>query len=288
MKSLLSALLRMCPASVRNSVRGKLSWQPFFERLHHLALVGMNYEEGFLIEISGELDLLARIHAAHTGGNPCVILDVGANVGHYTQAVLTTFGDRCYVHAFEPSARTAERFASNIGPEHRVSLYPQALADTAGVAKLYTDSEASPVATLSPDALGGAFGHDQVFEEVRTETLDGFCCDHRIDRIHLLKMDAEGFEFRILKGASGMLDAERIDGIQWEFAYNNVYSRVFFRDFYDLLSPRYNLFRLVKDGLYPLCSAYPYEVFRTINYYARLKRLPPLPVGPIRRLQSSN
>ncbi len=68
-------------------------------------------------------------------------------------------------------------------------------------------------------------------------------------------MDAEGFELKILKGASGMLAAERIDGIQWEFAYNNVYSRVFFRDFYDLLSPRYHLFRLVKDGLYPLSSA---------------------------------
>ena len=248
----------------------------------------MNYEEGFLIEISGELDLLARIHAAHTEGHPCVILDVGANVGHYSQAVLTIFKDRCHVHAFEPSTLAAERFASNIGPDHRVSLHRQALADTAGVAKLYTDSDASPVATLSPESLGGIAGHDHAFEEVQTGTLDGFCHDHLIDRIHLLKMDAEGFELKILKGASGMLAAERIDGIQWEFAYHNVYSRVFFRDFYDLLSPRYHLFRLVKDGLYPLSSAYPYQVFRTVNYYARLKKLPPLPVGPIRSPQNSN
>jgi FkbM family methyltransferase len=211
-----------------------------------------------------------------------VILDVGANVGHYTQAVLGIFGDRCHVHAFEPSTVAAERFASNIGPDDRVCLHRLALADTSGVAKLYAEAGGSPVATMSVDSLGGIYGHDQTFEEVPTGTLDGFCRDNRIDRIHLLKMDAEGFEFKILKGASAMLAAGRIDGIQWEFGYNNVYSRVFFRDFYDLLSPRYHLFRLVKDGLYQLSRAYPYEVFRTVNYYARLKRLPPLPLGPIR------
>jgi FkbM family methyltransferase len=283
MTSLLSALLRFCPKTVRNSVRGKLSWQPFFERLCELALVGMNYEEGFLIEISGELDLLARINATHTEGQSWVILDVGANVGHYTQAVLATFGDRCRVHAFEPSAVTAERFHLNIGSDNRVCLHRRALAETAGVLKLYTDSDGSPVATLNPDSLRGTYGHEQSVEEVQTETLDGFCGDNKIDRIHLLKMDAEGSEFRILKGASGMLAAERIDGIQWEFSYNNVYSRVFFRDFYELLSPQYHLFRLVKDGIYPLGRAYPYEVFRTANFYARLKRLPPLPVGPLGR-----
>lgn len=283
MKPLLSALLRICPTSIRKAVRGKLRWQPFFEWLHALALVGMNYEEGFLIEISGELDLLARIRAAHTEGDSCMILDVGANVGNYTQAVLAILGDRCHVRAFEPSTVAAEKFALRIGSNDRVRLHRLALSDTAGVSKLYAASAGSPVATLNPDSLGGIDGRDQAFEEVQTETLDRFCHDNRIERIHLLKMDVEGCEFKILKGAPGMLAAGRIDGIQWEFGYNNVDSRVFFRDFHNLLSPQYHLFRIVKDGIYPLSSAYPYEVFRTVNYYARLRNLPPLPVGPIRR-----
>ncbi|HUQ70157.1 MAG TPA: FkbM family methyltransferase [Planctomycetaceae bacterium] len=277
MKSLLSALLRICPRSLRNSVRGKLRWQPFFERLHEIALVGMNYEEGFLIEISGELDLLARIHAAQTGDRPCVIFDVGANVGKYSQAALKIFGDRCRIHAFEPAAATADKFVANLGADSRVTLHHLALSDAVGVAKLYFESEGSPVATLNSESLDGMYGHSSSIEEVQTTTLDALCNGQGIDRIHLLKMDAEGHEFQILKGAGDLLAAGRIDGIQWEFGYQNVYSRVFFRDFFELLSPQYHLFRLVKDGLYPLGSAYSCEVFRTINYYARLKTLPPLP-----------
>jgi FkbM family methyltransferase len=264
-------------------MRGTLRWQPFFERLHDLALVGMNYGEGFLIDISGELDLLARIHSEYTGSDACVILDVGANAGGYTQAALEIFRDRCRVHAFEPSTVAAGKFAVNIGTDARVCLHRLALADTAGVAKLYSDSEGSPIATLNPDSPGVIHGSLHAFEEVPIATLDGFCRDNGIERIHLLKMDTEGSELTILKGASAMLAAGRIDGIQWEFGYDNVYSRTFFRDFYELLSPQYHLFRLVKDGLYPLSGAYPYEVFRTINYYARLKRLTPLPSGPVAR-----
>ncbi|MDZ4685101.1 MAG: FkbM family methyltransferase [Planctomycetaceae bacterium] len=247
--------------------------------MHGIALVGMNYEEGVLIEISGELDLLARIHAAQTGDRPCVIFDVGANVGKYSQAALKIFGDQCRIHAFEPATATADQYAANLGADPQVALHRLALSDAAGIAKLYFESEGSPVATLNPESLDGMYGQSSRIEEVQTATLDDLCTRQGIDRIHLLKMDAEGHEFQILKGAGELLAAGRIDGIQWEFAYNNVYSRVFFRDFFELLSPQYHLFRLVKDGIYPLSNAYSYEVFRTVNFYARLKSLPPLTVG---------
>lgn len=275
--TILDRMLKIVPRSIRTAVRGRLRFQPLFERLYGIALVGMNYEEGFLLEISGELDLLARLHAAHAPSErPFVLFDVGANVGKYSRAVLALFGERCLIHAFEPGKRTSARFADDFQNVPNVCLHAVALTDVPGRVTLYFDWNGSPVATLHPTSTEGIYNAKMHSDEVEGVRLDDFCRDHGIPRIDLLKIDAEGHEYRILLGAAELIAADAIDGIQFEFAYNNIYSRVFFRDFYDLLSPRFRLFRLVKDGLYPVANPYPYEIFRTINYYARRKDLPEL------------
>ena len=274
--TILDRVLKMVPRSIRTAVRGRLRFQPLFERLHGIALVGMNYEEGFLLEISGELDLLARLHAAHSAERPFVLFDVGANVGNYSRAALERFGAGCQIHAFEPGEFAAAEFAAALRDAPNVFLHKVALSDVAGRTKLYADCDGSPVSTLHPTSIEGMYHAQTHCDEVDTVRLDDFCRDHGIDRIDLLKMDAEGHEYRILQGAAELISKNAIDGIQFEFAYNNIYSRVFFRDFFDLLGPHYHLFRLVKDGLYPITNPYQYEIFRTINYYARRKDLPPV------------
>lgn len=69
-----------------------------------------------------------------------------------------------------------------------------------------------------------------------------------IDYIDLLKIDAEGNELEILKGSSNLLKEGRIGYIFFEFNEMNIISRVFFRDFYKLLS-NYEIYRLLPKGL---------------------------------------
>lgn len=275
--TILDRMLKIVPRSLRAAVRGRLRFQPFFERMYGMALVGMNYGEGFLLEISGELDLLARLRAGHSSSERAfVLLDVGANVGHYARAAVDLFGDHCRIHAFEPGKQAAAQFAKDFQGRPNVSLHEIALTDAPGRVTLYSDWNGSPVATLNPASIEGIYNSKSHADEVEGMRLDDFCRNQGIERIDLLKIDVEGHEYRVLLGAAGLIEADAIDGIQFEFAYNNTYSRVFFRDFHELLSPRYHLFRLVKDGLYPVTHPYPYEIFRTINYYARRKDLPSL------------
>ncbi|HWZ03610.1 MAG TPA: FkbM family methyltransferase, partial [Mucilaginibacter sp.] len=87
-----------------------------------------------------------------------------------------------------------------------------------------------------------------------------------------LKLDIEGNELNALKGAEKMLKSKSVKSIQFEFGTCNIDSRTYFRDFWFLLNQDYNIFRVVKDGLYPITAYTEYdEVFATINYYAELK-----------------
>jgi len=98
---------------------------------------------------------------------------------------------------------------------------------------------------------------------VQVETLTNFCDNHSIDRIDILKIDAQGNELNILRGALDMLRRKAIDLIYFEiivaptyvnqpqideyfsFLYGLGY-RVF--DLYELYKKNYELLQM--DGLF--------------------------------------
>lgn len=61
---------------------------------------------------------------------------------------------------------------------------------------------------------------DYVEVDVKTQTLDNFCLENKIDRIHLLKLDTEGNEFNILKGAENLLSNNKVKVIYTEICSN--------------------------------------------------------------------
>ena len=84
----------------------------------------------------------------------------------------------------------------------------------------------------------------------------------------MLKIDTEGYESEVLKGASRMISNELIDIIQLEFNEMNVISKVFLKDFYNML-PGYNFFRLDSNRLIALNNYNPAnEIFLFQNIVA--------------------
>jgi hypothetical protein len=57
--------------------------------------------------------------------------------------------------------------------------------------------------------------------------------------------------------------------IQFEFGGCNIDSRTYFKDFYELLSLKYRLFRLTVDGMVPIDRYHErHEQFTTTNFIA--------------------
>ena len=91
----------------------------------------------------------------------------------------------------------------------------------------------------------------------------------------MLKIDTEGHEFAVLRGASNLLKTGRIDVIHFEFNEMNVVSRVFFKDIWDFL-PNYDFYRMLPDGLAQIKNYSPVfcEIFAYQNIVAKLKTRP--------------
>lgn len=253
---------------------GRRRLQGVFERLHELSLAGMNLGEGANPRTSGESHVLAWLASdLFASRHRAVVLDVGANVGNYTDAVLAAMGGRAEVWALEPSA-SAFAVLESRGQAHVRNI---GLSDRERQAVLHSPARASNVASL----------HDQTArlnrlqtvvdapETVQLTTLDRFCAREGIGHIDLLKLDVEGHETRVLDGASRMIEAGAIDVIQFEVGAANLVSRTFLRDFFDRLEHRYVIHRVLSDGLRALPRyRESHEAFkRATNYLAVARRL---------------
>jgi FkbM family methyltransferase len=129
-------------------------------------------------------------------------VDVGANKGVYTYGLLQA-GCR-EVHAFEPNPKpfgVLQRWAKD-----RARLYSAALSDVSGEAVLMVPhSEAgysNQGASLSADKLNG---QDFGAVTVKTLRLD----DTGIGNVGFIKIDVEGAEMQVLKGAAETLRRDR-------------------------------------------------------------------------------
>lgn len=87
--------------------------------------------------------------------------------------------------------------------------------------------------------------------KIELARLDEFCNNNKIDSIDFLKIDTEGNELDVLKGSIQMINEGKIKIIQFEFNEMNIISRVFLKDFYQILKD-YKIYRLSEKRLIPL------------------------------------
>lgn len=203
-----------------------------------------------------------------------VIFDVGANYGQWSSAMRVALGTRTgRFFLFEPQPACLSALATRSAAAADV-LIPAAVGSTRGQVTIFADTPGSGLASLHrrrDSYFGDVTTHR---ESVPLTTLDQETEDRGIKHIDLLKLDIEGAEFAALQGAAKILTAGRVTTIAFEFGSGNVYSRTFFRDFWDLLEPLgYTLWRICPGGRVARISEYTEELehFRGVsNYIASL------------------
>ncbi len=267
-------ILHALSRTVFGPFEGRRRFQGYFAKLYAVSLAGMNYGKGDVYTTSGELEVMGHVlRASASRRDPYVLFDVGANTGEYSAALLDRFSSvPAFVHAFEPSTRTYAELAKRLGGRDRVALHNIGFSDANGPRALYAADGLSGLSSVYPRVLDHRNIHMRQTETVMLRTLDDFCREESIDRIDFLKLDVEGHEFNVLKGSERMLREGRISAIQWEFGGSNINLRTYFRDFFYLLNDTYRIFRIVKDGLYPMPKYWEgLEIFDTVNYFAERK-----------------
>jgi len=244
--------------------------QSILSNLHLFSLFGMGFIKSGNPQKSGEIKTIGYVLKKLSNASDLVIFDVGANVGNYTLAVLKLLGKTpASVHSFEPSKSAFAKLQENTNGAKNVFLHNLGLGQEGKNATLFYDAQASGFASLYKRRLDHFNIHMDFSETVSITTIDVFCRQQDIKRIHFLKMDVEGYELNVLRGASGMIESKLIDFIQFEFGGCNIDSRTFFQDFYYLLSPHYRIYRIVQDGLYRINDYQEtQEIFMTANFLA--------------------
>ena len=157
------------------------------------------------------------------GVKPTTLIDVGANVGQFAVAALKLLPTRT-VYCFEPQPDCAAKLADNLKGWPGVTIYNIGLSDICGDQSFHVNSHrhSSSFLALSP-------GHREAFPEavdvatttIRISTLDAVLDTVEFSPPVLLKVDVQGYEGHVLRGAEETL--RRVDYVILEASFRPMY-----------------------------------------------------------------
>jgi FkbM family methyltransferase len=132
-------------------------------------------------------------------------VDAGACYGIYTLAASRMVGQQGRVIAFEPASRVFRVLRKNIELNGltNVLAYPLALTEKKGTAWLYHHPN------VGCDSLGRDHSFTDRKEETATDSLDDLLRKLSVDQVDVLKMDVQGAEELVLRGASRIVQSRR-------------------------------------------------------------------------------
>lgn len=154
-----------------------------------------------------------------------IVLDIGANVGYYTRIASRMVGGDGAVLAFEPMPAALRVLRMNCADLPNAEVFPMALSDREGESVFYVRKKGD-MSSLAADSRAKTV-------RVKTGTVDDVL--KNCPRLDFIKIDVEGFELEVIRGAHRTLAAHR-PVVYFEFVQNFADERGFgFEDFEALL-----------------------------------------------------
>lgn len=150
------------------------------------------------------------------------VVDVGANKGQFALFARTCFPD-CRIISFEPLAPAAAVYERLFADDAKTRLVRAAVSARRGTLTMHVTEHADSSSPLEVGAAQArAFGTKEVgTEEVPAGPLGDFLQPGDLGERNLLKIDTQGYELEVLKGATDLLP--RFDAIYAEVSYVELY-----------------------------------------------------------------
>jgi len=146
-----------------------------------------------------------------------IILDIGANIGLYTLLFCKKTGLSGKVFAFEPAPEAFFRLKQNVKLNNfkNCKLFNSGISNEAGMSKFY----------VCEDDAFNSLGNKPMAPILKTidipvTTVDEFCQKENIAKVDLIKIDTEGADYLVLKGADGLLTSENSPIVMCEYNRN--------------------------------------------------------------------
>ena len=154
---------------------------------------------------SGHKDYWDVYHVQQQVARDACVYDVGANIGYYSIYFATVLGPEARVFSFEPYPPNYQRLCRHVemnGLGDRIAPYAIGFSDRRRTGQMHVRGLNSGSANLN-------FERDEGGEVVELTTLDEFWRAHQQPRIDFLKIDIEGHEAGMLRGAEATVAANK-------------------------------------------------------------------------------
>lgn len=167
-----------------------------------------------------------------------IFFDVGANIGFYTLHACDIIGETGQIHAFEPSSKTFKRLTENVSLNH---LQDKVIVNNIGLSDKTDEIEINLYANGYDAWNSFANILDKGASEkeiVKVETLNNYVKNNNIEvsKISLIKIDVEGWEIPVIKGATDILKSSNAPVLIVEFTEENAFKAGFnCYELYDLI-----------------------------------------------------
>jgi FkbM family methyltransferase len=169
------------------------------------AILGARLGTGIYFATNGERWLIEQIAPRSK-----FFIDVGANVGDWSREFASWMPVARGI-AFEPSPATAAELRARLVDCDGIEIVERAISDQSGSATFYAEKNFGVTSSL----IRSSTDAEPLLVEV--STLDAEIAKRKIGSVDLLKIDAEGFDFHVLRGSENSLNNQKIDVIEFEY-----------------------------------------------------------------------
>ena len=127
------------------------------------------------------------------------------------------------INSFEPSLSTFKLLKQNISNNSGVNIWNYVLGSTNGELSFFENSNSNMSSFLKLGEVGWGTEKKSV---AKITTVDEFCSKHKINTIDILKINTQGFELEVLKGAKNIFTNNQIKMVYCEVIFSKMYKKL--------------------------------------------------------------
>ncbi len=265
-------LRKITPKKIYNKL-SEISWK-FVPNLRFIHNFCNKYNKRYLFWKMGNMKTNGELKVIKTFiPKSKVIFDVGANCGDWTKIALKE-NPNTIVHCFEPCSKAFNKLI-NENKNSKVTANKIAMSSKTGTSEIFIFDVCDSYNSINKRDIGYGIGKPNKTETVELETIDNYCEKNNIKKIDFLKIDTEGHELEVLKGAIEMLNKNLIDIIQFEYGDTYIDAGILLKDMFNFFKEtQYDLYKVYLNEIIPINKYnHDLETFEYQNWLAINKSL---------------